>query len=145
MKLGERANKEKRELGDQFDNMEPPPSPVMGPDGPAMPVTYLTPGEPLPPATPENFLCLLGPCKHYVEIHSWADVEARGIQRPKQINRICRVIPGVDLDLTEDCVFACNEWAPILPDEIAEREHRRNVFRRALAARKAQGAKENGK
>lgn len=99
-------------LKDQLDASLP--SLAVAPDGglAAGPVGL---PRPLPQARPEDFVCLRGPCRHYVEIGSLADVEDRvdiADYRPMQINRMCRVIPGIQIDLTDDAVLDCNRWDP---------------------------------
>lgn len=91
---------------------EPGPLPPMAPDGGIMPMPLDLP-PPLPKAVPEEFVCLRGPCRHYVELTSLAEVEVKveGWQ-PVQKNRYCRVLQGAYLDLTEDSVFECNRWDP---------------------------------
>jgi hypothetical protein len=120
---------------DPFKDVEGlPPIPAAADGGPNM-VGYVGDVDPIPAATPENFICLAGPCKHYMEVHSLADVETRGHNGPpKYINRLCRALPGVEIDLTEDCVFSCSEWAPLLPEERLDIEERRQAFRQLVMA-----------
>jgi len=114
--------------GDTWENEQPIPF-AAGPDGAPMLAGFLEVGPPIPQATPNTFLCLRGPCRYYLEIHSMADMETRGLDKPpKQINRHCRVIPGIDFDLTDDCVYACSDWDPLEPKAIAEREARRDRY-----------------
>jgi hypothetical protein len=133
-KDGDKLDDEKRKELDPWKDVEPDPAPPPAKDGGPNMVGYLGRPEPLPKASPDNFVCLRGPCRHYIEIHSFAEVESRGLDRaPRQINRICKVIPGVELDLTDDCVFECSEWVPMDPMDIANREHARQRY---LAPRK---------
>lgn len=121
---------EKRKVLDPFKDVDPMPTPMAGPDGGPVMQGYLGPAEPIPAATPENFICLAGPCRYYIEIHSYAEVETRGLSHtPRQINRLCRVMSGVELDLTDDCVFACSEWDPQDPKELAARDARRKTYK----------------
>ena len=107
---------------------EPGPLPPLAPDG-GLPHLPLDPPPPLPKATPEEFVCLRGPCCHYVEMVSPAGVEVKveGYE-PVQVNRYCRVIPGVYLDLTEDSVFSCNRWDPEDEADLARLEHHRREY-----------------
>lgn len=141
MKIGNRTTgkdaqegqDENRKVLDPFKEVEPIPVPPPAPDGGPNMARYLGEVEPIPAATPENFICLRGPCKNYVEIHSFAEVESRGLSHtPKQINRLCRVIPGTEIDLTDDCVFHCSEWTPLLPGEMVERNRRRALYQQAV-------------
>lgn len=97
---------------ERLANEEPGALPPPAPDGGIPPMPLDLP-PPIPPASPEEFVCLRGPCRHYIELESLAEVEVKieGYQ-PVQKNRYCRVIPGVYLDLTEDSVFGCNRWDP---------------------------------
>lgn len=137
MKTG-REDKESKGLGDRYQDIQPSPGPVPGPDGmPTMPTGFLGSPDPIPAATPENFLCLRGPCRFYLEFHSMADVEVRGLDHaPKQINRYCTVIQGDSVELTDECITACNAWDPMQPVELRAREERRNIFRQSMATRK---------
>lgn len=73
----------------------------------------LAPEAPLPAATPEHFVCLRGPCRHYFQIRTLAGVQLRGVEHiPTQVSRYCTAISGVQLDLTEDLVFECSRWEP---------------------------------
>jgi hypothetical protein len=78
-----------------------------------VPHLALAPSEPTPPADPEHFVCLRGPCRHYTEIVSLSDAESKipGFVTT-QINRYCGVVRGVIIDLTEDNVFSCSRWDP---------------------------------
>lgn len=104
-----RGESKKAELGDRLANEEVGALPV-GPNGgnPSL----VQPPSPAPHAIPENFVCLRGPCVHYLEIRSTAEVEAHVDWKPIQVNRFCRAIPGIEIDLTEDCVYTCSDWDP---------------------------------
>jgi hypothetical protein len=139
---GTEVEDDKRVELDPFRDAESMPTPPVAPDGGPNMIGYLGVPDPIPPATPDQFICLAGPCRHYLEIHSLADVETRGHNGPpKHINRLCRVISGVEIDLTDDCVFSCSEWDPLVPGETRERDRRRAAFRQqVLATRKEKNA-----
>ena len=102
---------------DRYADEEVSPLPPLAKDGGVMPIMPLSAPKPLPVASPQNFICLRGPCAHYVELNSIAEVELKADYQPVQINRYCRVVPGVLLDITEDCVFTCNRWDPEDPKD----------------------------
>lgn len=131
---GDQEPTDKRKELDPFKDVETMPVPPPAPDGGPNMMGYLGTPEPLPAADPDNFVCLRGPCRHYIEIHSFAEVETRGLNHvPKQINRMCKVISGVEIDLTDDCVFHCSEWDPLDSVDVQARERRRQRY---LSSRK---------
>ena len=96
---------------DKLQDEEPSPLPI-GPDGAptlAQPVLL----DKIPEATVDTLICLRGPCKHYVQLTTMADV-VQGIadHTLKQIERFCAVIQGDAIDLTDQCVFDCSHWHP---------------------------------
>lgn len=112
-----------RLLAEDFD-----PGPVPGPG--FMPTVGPMP-EPIPPATPETMVCLRGPCKHYMELTSmFQHGNTKGTLEhvPKQTNRFCRAIDGTDIDLTDELVFDCSEWEPLLKAEKLVRATRRAQY-----------------
>lgn len=83
-----------------------------------VPVMPLEP-EPIPAATPETMICLRD-CKHYMELTSMfqhGNSKNTLDHVPKQKNRFCRAIKGTDIDLTDEVVYECNEWTPLLKEE----------------------------
>ena len=129
---------------DQYAQVEPAPLPPIGHDGaPILGAIGLPP--PVPAATPRNFVCLRGPCRFYWELHTfmgsgnpaatWGedglkDEDGNRIREPRQINRVCLVHPGTETELTEDCVFHCTKWDPLLPRETKRLERRRSKYLR---------------
>lgn len=124
---------------DQYADFEPAAL-VVGPDG-APVLGALGNPPPIPAATPANFVCLRGPCRHYWEFTSymssgnpagtWGDDGLKDdagnhIREPRQINRVCLAHPGTETELTEDCVFDCNRWDPLTPRELKRRDKRRS-------------------
>lgn len=90
------------------------PLPV-GPGGDFIPGIGNYEQEPLPPATPEHFVCLRGPCKHYMELRQNFPVgnSAGTLERlPVQISRSCLRLVGVEIELTDTTVRDCNQWDP---------------------------------
>lgn len=89
------------------------PLPI-GPTGDFRPMGDITP-EPLPPATPDNFVCLRGPCRHYLQItQNFPIGNAAGtLERlPVQVVRSCMRISGMEVDLTDATIRDCNQWHP---------------------------------
>lgn len=111
---------DKLENLNNFDDFQPgalPPEVVAPPTASGVPHLPLAPPIPLPPAVPEHFVCLRGPCKHYMEIQSPSDVENRTLgYLPVQTSRYCRGVQGALLALDDDTVFACTEWDPRVGD-----------------------------
>jgi hypothetical protein len=112
------------------------PAPPIAPDGgiaPGWGGIDLPSGA--PPATPQNMICLRGPCRHYWELvttspagnpsDTWAEL---GQREPRQINRTCIVNPGYETELTEDCAYDCNLWDPLREAEVTLREQRREAY-----------------
>ena len=113
-----------RLLADDFD-----PAPI--PHGPGFLPTMGVVPEPIPPATPDTMVCLKGPCRHYMELQSmFQHGNSRGTldDIPKQTNRFCRAIEGTDIDLTDELVFKCSEWDPLLRAETLIRDNRRSEW-----------------
>lgn len=125
---------------DQYKDIEPGPMQI-APDGGIM----LTMGQPaaVPPATPDNFVCLRGPCRHYWRMETfmasgnpkgtWGpgglkDEHGKPVRVPRQINHTCLAHPGTETELTEDCVFVCNKWDPLLPSDLADRIKRQDKY-----------------
>lgn len=78
--------------------------------------------SPLKEQTPENFICMKGPCIHYVEIvtkGSYADVP--GSEETKEMNQFCRCIPGDSIELTDMFVLRCNQYMPISEAKLRKR------------------------
>lgn len=86
-----------------------------------------TPPVPLPSAPPESsletlevddlsdvFVCLRGPCSHYVEQLSPANVH-NAEENLRQVSRTCLLLKA---DLTDDLVLDCSRWEP--PGPIAQ-------------------------
>jgi len=111
---------EKAENLNNFNDFVPgklPPEITTPPTASGVPHFTLAPSIPMPPAVPEHFVCLRGPCKHYLEIQSPSDVENRTLgYLPVQISRYCRAIQGAILALDDDSVFSCTEWDPRVGD-----------------------------
>lgn len=127
---------------DQYKDVELGPLPPIAPDGGFMPGGVGQP-PPVPKATPENFVCLRGPCRHYWELETWMaagnpaatfgpdglkDASGAPLRPPRQINRTCLVHPGTETELTEDCVLACSRWDPLSPRELAKRLKARDRY-----------------
>lgn len=122
---------------DTYKNFQPGGLPPIAPDGGFVPGPIGNPA-PVDAATPENFICLRGPCRHYWELKSfmasgnpqetWDPVlglkdplTGKPVTVPRQISRSCTAHPGTETDITEDCVYDCSRWSPL-----TEREVRKN-------------------
>lgn len=71
------------------------------------------------------FVCLRGPCSHYMEQTEPAEVHnvEEGLL---QTTRTCLVKTGADL--TEQTVYDCNLWSPITAASVAERTAAREAY-----------------
>lgn len=108
-----------------MEEWEPSPLPPIAPDGGFAPDMVGNP-EPIPEWTPENSICLRGPCTHYWHLVTMSEAgnpkgtwEALGVSEPRQHNHTCLVHPGLETDLTENNVYGCSKWAPM---SIGDRE-----------------------
>ena len=129
---------------DTYSKVPPSPLPQMGPDGGPEPSAVVGPPAPTPPATPDTFVCLRGPCRHYWQIRTHIvsgnpagtfgpgglvdPVTKQPIAEPRQITRTCLVHPGIEVELTEDVVYGCNRWDPLSPREVRKLEKRQRVY-----------------
>ena len=127
---------------DQYKDVELGGLPPIAPDGGFVPGPIGVPPA-VPAATPENFVCLRGPCRHYWEIETfmasgnpietWGpdglkDPDGNPLRIPRQINRSCLAHPGTETELTEDTVYNCNRWDPLSARELRKLEKRRRVY-----------------
>lgn len=109
------------------DETDLAPTPIAGGFVPVMPLEP----EPIPEATPETMICLRGPCRHYMELQSMfqhGNTKGTLDHVPKQQNRFCRAIEGTDIDLTDEVVYECTEWDPLLKAETLARKVRRDQW-----------------
>jgi hypothetical protein len=133
-----RSADKKSLLGERMSSEESGGALPMAHDGGILQSQVVDQLRPIPAATPENFVCLRGPCVRYLEITSTADVNAPTLGRdPIQLNRYCRAIPGVEIDLTEDAVFACSDWDPVAPKVLEALQSRRDAYLNNNAACRA--------
>lgn len=124
---------EPKRPGGGFESWAPGPLPPIAPDGGPAPQVPDLP-DPIPAATEGNFICLRGPCRHYWEIElpfesgnpkgAFAEL---GLRTPRQIARSCVCGPR-EMELTDNCVYACNRWDPLTPEETAARSARRDRY-----------------
>jgi hypothetical protein len=123
----------------KYENWEPAPLPPTAPDGGFDPraVAVNVPDK-LPAATPQNMICLRGPCRHYWYCETNFDAgnpggtfESLGLAAPRQRHHLCTLIPGMETDFTEDVCFECNRWDPLDAKELAARQQRRAEYYRA--------------
>jgi hypothetical protein len=82
-------------------------------------------------ASPKNFICLRGPCRHYFEARGPFPTGTKGFEAPTVINRVCMRLPGTFLDLFDEVVEACNCWDPRDVSSEADINARRDAYRAA--------------
>jgi hypothetical protein len=56
------------------------------------------------------------------------DLEGPVVKEPKQHTLSCMLQPGIDTDLTDDNVYDCTHWDPLMPKELAKRDKRRREY-----------------
>jgi len=88
----------------------------------------------IPDATPENMVCLRGPCRHYWFSKTSAEIgnpagffESIGQEEPRQHHHVCLLD---DSQLKDDCVFECSQWDPLSPRKAKKIEKRRAAYYR---------------
>lgn len=119
-----------------YKNWEPGPLPPIATDGGFDPkFAAVNVPDALPAATPENMICLRGPCRNY-----WTLVTNFGAGNPKgtfqelnlpvprQHHHICTLIDGMETDLTEDVCYDCNRWDPLIAADLEDLEKRRATY-----------------
>jgi len=122
-----------------YADFEPAVVPV-APDG-GIPLGYAMDQPVAPPSvTPENFVCVRGPCRHYWHIvtmagegnpkSTWAEL---GLPEPRQHSHTCLANPGMETDLTDDCVYECSKWDPRMPEENALVQIRRDRYYKSVS------------
>jgi hypothetical protein len=127
---------------DQYKDVELGGLPPIAPDGGFAPGPVGIPPS-VDAATPDNFICLRGPCRHYWQMETfmasgnpketWGpdglkDERGAPLRVPRQLNRSCLAHPGTETELTEDCVYECNRWDPMTPREVRKLDKRRRVY-----------------
>jgi hypothetical protein len=119
-------------LGERFTDYVPSVIHA-GPDGAPLPFVGEAPS--IPPRSADNWVCLRGPCRHYMHIVGTAAIgNPRGTfeegKEPRQLYDWCLVFNGEPLDMEDDAIFACSHWDPQDPDdvEVMQRERRRSKF-----------------
>lgn len=103
----------------KLENWEPSPLPPIAPDGGFAPQGVGNTAV-IPDWTPENTMCLRGPCRHYWHLVTMTEAgnpegtwEELGIKEPQQHSHTCLVQLGIETDLGENCVFECSKWEPL--------------------------------
>lgn len=121
---------------DVYKNWKPAALPPRGADGGFDPrhVQINKPPK-IPDATPDNMVCLRGPCRYYWALTTLFDAgnpagtfAELGLPTPRQRHHVCMRIPGTETELTEDCVFECNQWDPVQYAELQTLERRRQAY-----------------
>jgi len=94
-------------------------------------------GQPaaVPARTPEHFVCLRGPCRHYWHLVTMAQEgnpeetwKHLGIDAPRQHHHTCLVNPGFETSFADDNAFECSRWDPVLEDELVQLRARRENY-----------------
>lgn len=100
--------------------------PPVAPDGGFAPA-LLGEAESIPEATEVNFVCLRGPCRHYMQYMTWFPAgNTEGTF--SQITRYCCKLPTKHIDLTEELVRDCNQWDPYVELERQQLEDHRQAY-----------------
>lgn len=106
------------------------PLPVT-PTGEFVPAATAFESAPIPEANEENFICLRGPCRHYLQQTPYfaAGNTAGSLEyAPVMIRRTCMAITGYEIDLTDEVMKDCSAWDPLMPEEVAARNSRRDRY-----------------
>ena len=119
------------------EGMTSPPVAVM-PDGlPAFQAAGVGQPTPVPERTPENFICLRGPCKHYWYLETMSQAgnpadtwEALGLPVPRQRHYTCLVNTGFETSFGDDNAYECNKWEPYLLSELLSLKARRDQWKK---------------
>lgn len=122
---------------DPTDDFQPPAMPVAPDGGIDGDLAAAMIGQPaaVPNRTPENFVCLRGPCRHYWHLITMAQEgnpeetwEHLGISAPRQHHHTCLVNPGLETDFGDDNAYECNKWDPTTPQELVQLQKRRETY-----------------
>src|SRR6185436_8511362 len=103
----------------------------VGPEGSFIPATAVYESDPIPEATEENMVCLRGPCRHYLEMRPFfAAGNAKGTldHHHVLVKRTCMVISGYEVDMTDEVMNECTGWDPLMPEELALKNSRRERY-----------------
>lgn len=120
-----------KSLDSRYADFEPAAAP---PGGPA--VGYAAePAEVADAMTPENTICLRGPCRHFWQLVSTAPMgnpkgtfEELGLREPRQYSYACLTHPGTETDLGEDVIYECSRWDPMTNRELVRLRRRRDDY-----------------
>lgn len=88
----------------------------------------------IPAATPENFVCMRGPCRHYWRLVSDAHLgnpEETLVEigiKGQQVHHTCTVNPGTETSFADNVAYECSRWDPMTPREIKKIASRRKAF-----------------
>lgn len=128
---------------DRYKDFEPS-SVTISPDG-GIAAGFVGEAPAVPNATPDNMICLRGPCRHYFELETFIasgntkstwdpetglkdPLTGEPVRMPRQTTRSCTAELGIETDLTDDCVYACNRWSPLTPRELKAEAKRREKY-----------------
>ena len=115
---------------DKYEDFSVAPIVIAEDGGPAA-VGSVTETPLVPKIAPDNFQCIIGPCRHYWHLIT---LGPDGGSVLKQHSHTCMVSSARENDLGDDCVFECNLYDPI---GLRERWRRKRSKRKADKARKA--------
>jgi hypothetical protein len=128
------GDEKRREIGTEFNDVEVSSLPI-APDGGIAPGFGIAPAAGPPAPSPENSVCLRGPCRHYWEMETDFDAgnpagtfEALGLKEPRQKHRTCLRSPAAETTLGSFPVRACDQWDPMDRVSLDERERRREQY-----------------
>lgn len=130
-------DKNSRHDEDEEIEFEPTPIPVSPDGGIDGSLASSMIGHPpaVPERTPNNFVCLRGPCKHYWHLVTMAQEgnpqdtwDHLGIAPPRQHHHTCLVNPGYETAFSDDNAFECSRWEPYTETELNEIQKRRNAY-----------------
>ncbi len=119
----------------KMEGWEPSPLPPIAADGGFAADPGVGNMPVIPDWTPDNTMCLRGPCKHYWHLVTMTEAgnpdgtwEALGIKEPRQHDHTCLVQLGLETDLGENCVHKCSKWEPMTALEKATRQAGRDEY-----------------
>jgi hypothetical protein len=118
-------------FGDYAPEFAPAPL-AIAPDGGIAPGIAAAGGATLPRATPQEWVCLRGPCQNFLTLQGSFDsqnTKASG-EGFKRRYYYCTAIHGSYIELEDEVIYDCNRWDPEDPSEpdVYARDLRRQAF-----------------
>lgn len=120
------------------------PLPV-SPTGAFVPATQAFESDPIPDATEENFICLRGPCRYYLEMRPYfsAGNTVGSLDHAHVlIKRTCGKVAGFEIDLVDEVMSDCISWDPWMPEEQAPMLERRERYYQIKKSKEAKETNE---